>query len=111
MTRGDPAMLAVAVERDGARIRLSGSLSLDSVPSVLASSRDWFEDGADLEIDLSGIERSDSAGVALLLEWLRRARAAGHGINYVNPPAQMRAIVEFCALGSVLPMEERQVTE
>lgn len=85
------------------RLRLSGPVDTDTVPALLRASREAFDktgDGA--EIDLGGVTRMDSAGVALLLEWQRAAPAA---IRYRNPPAQMRAIVDFCGLEDILTLE------
>ncbi len=40
------------------------------------------------EIDLAGVARADSAGLALLLEWSLAARDAGRALSYRNiPPA------------------------
>lgn len=99
---------AVIARRDGDRVHLDGEFRFDTVPTMLAQSAEWFTGaGGELAIDLSGITRSDSAGVALLLEWLRRARAAGHTIRYLDPPAQMSAIIAFSALGDILPIERQ----
>jgi phospholipid transport system transporter-binding protein len=87
-------------------IRLSGRLSMASVPELVEKSRDWFRDANDVDVDFSAISQSDSAGVALMLEWLRRARQHGCKLHYRNLPAQMRAIVEFGDLGDILPLAD-----
>ncbi len=86
------------------RLRLSGTLTLESATRALSESEDWPESVR--TIDLSGIERSDSAGVALLLEWWRQARRRGADISYTHAPAQMRAIIEVSGLGGILPLAE-----
>lgn len=93
----------VRAEKSGEdSLRLSGTLTVATVAQALEDSEDW--PGAVRTIDLSGIERSDSAGVALLLEWWRRARHRGTELHYLNPPAQMRAIIDVSGLGEILPM-------
>ena len=42
------------------------------------------------------------AGVALLLEWVRDAHANHASLSFINAPAQMRAIIDFCALNDVI---------
>jgi phospholipid transport system transporter-binding protein len=91
-----------ATQRDGV-IRLEGEISLANASMLLRESTAWFSAARTLQIDLSGISRSDSAGAALMLEWARRARKAGGDIRYLNVPGQIKGIMEFCALGPVVP--------
>lgn len=85
------------------RLRLSGPVDTVTVPALLRESRRTFDEAGDrIEIDLGGVTRMDSAGVALLLDWQRRATAT---LNYRNPPAQMRAIVDFCGLEDILKID------
>lgn len=98
-------MERAAATRDASgRLSVTGELSAESVPGLLRETRDWFRDGGDLAVDLAGVTRADSAGVALLLDWLRSARSAGTTIRYQNPPAQMLDIIRFCALEEILPL-------
>ena len=80
-----------------------GDLSFDTVPALSAQSASLFHGCPALEIDLGGIERADSAGLALLIEWVRRARALEQQIRLVNIPEQMRDIVRVSGLDKVLP--------
>lgn len=89
----------------GTRLRLSGPVDTATVPALLRESRDAFDDAGDgIEIDLGGVTRMDSAGVALLLDWQRHSSAT---LRYRNPPAQMRAIVDFCGLEDILILENK----
>lgn len=86
------------------RIKVSGELGAQSVPGLLRAASGWFGTGESLTVDLTDVERTDSAGVALLLDWWRQARRHNTTIHYENAPAQMLAIVNFCALEGVLPL-------
>lgn len=86
------------------RINVSGELGAHSVPSLLRSTRGWFDDGDKIIVDLSQVERADSAGVALLLDWWRQAQNHNTQIHYSGAPAQMLDIIRFCALEDVLPL-------
>ena len=57
------------------RFRLEGEVDFDSVPELWAGSEAAFAPHASLEVDLDGVTRADSAAVALLLAWTRRAGA------------------------------------
>jgi len=86
-------------------VALSGELDAAHVRQRLHQSTDWFAgDSDDIDIDLSAITRTDSAGLALLLDWLRRARAAQIELTFRDAPPQMRALIDFCALHDILPL-------
>lgn len=89
-------------------VRIEGELDFDSVPARLRQSSGWFKQRghSNTVIDLGGVTRADSAGVALLLDWIRDAKQAGATLHFTNTPPQMRAIIDFCALGHVIPLEQ-----
>lgn len=89
-----------------AQIQISGELDANNVPERLRESTHWFDGGQAIDVDLAGVSRADSAGVALLLEWMRLARDAKAGLTFHNPPEQMRAIIDFCALADVIPLDD-----
>jgi phospholipid transport system transporter-binding protein len=57
-----------------------------------------------LEVDLANVQRADSSGVALLIEWLRLAQTNRQQIRFVNTPEQMRAIIRVAELDRLLPL-------
>ena len=95
----------VAVEkRSDGTIALSGEITLLNAHRVLESSEGWFDDGKAIVVDLGGVRHSDSGGLALLLEWARRARDAGREIRYQHVPDQLRNLAKFCNLDGILPV-------
>tara|TARA_B100002052_G_C15794343_1_gene557875 strand:+ start:736 stop:1053 length:318 start_codon:yes stop_codon:yes gene_type:complete len=88
------------------RVAVEGELDVDNVPARLKHSADWFEKNGATVIDLAEVTRADSAGVALLLEWIRDAEQAGSTLRFVNAPEQMRAIINFCGLDEVIALDE-----
>jgi phospholipid transport system transporter-binding protein len=85
--------------------RLQGDLTLEGVPQLLAR----LGNGAAVrgDLDLAGITRADSAGVALLLELKRRARAAGTEVVFRNAPPQLAHLADFFRLNPVLHLDSR----
>lgn len=83
--------------------RLRGNLSVDTVPGLWARIRGELDGGPELTIDLGGVTRADSAGLAMLVEWTRRARVNGQGIRFTNLPEQMLAIARVSGLDNMLP--------
>ena len=56
-----------------------------------------------LQISLAQVNRCDSSGVALLVDWLRQARDHERELKFVNIPAQMQAIIRVTDLEELLP--------
>ncbi len=61
-------------------------------------------DAPAVAVDLREVERSDSAGVALLVAWMRSARQAQRDIRFLNMPSQMLNIARVSGLDAILPL-------
>jgi phospholipid transport system transporter-binding protein len=57
---------------------------------------------AALVIDCAAVSACDSAGLAVLLEWLAEARRAGHTLRYINLPAELTALARISELEDLL---------
>ena len=68
---------AASAELDGEICTVSGTLDFDTAPGCLATVSDYIAEQRSLTIDLAGVERSNSAGLALIIEWLAQARHRG----------------------------------
>lgn len=86
------------------RFRVTGELGFDTVRDLLARSREQFAGAANLEIDLTAVSQGDSAGLALLIEWLRMAQQAGQTIRYVGMPAQLKGLAQISDIDELLPI-------
>ena len=80
---------------------LSGSLCFDSIPSLHQIAAKLLT-GSNITIDLAGVDYSDSAGIALLLNWLRRAQQEARELCFINPSEQMQTMAKICDLTSIL---------
>ena len=80
---------------DGDRSRVSGSLDFTTVNDLLSDGRDAIQGGRAAVIDLSGVTASDSAGLALLIEWLSLAKAARRTLRYENMPLQLHQLARL----------------
>ena len=87
-----------------------GTLSAQG-PLTFASARRAYELGAatlvhaaspKLEIDCRGITVSDSAGLAVLLEWLTVAKRAGRSLRYVQLPQGLAALARISDVEELL---------
>ena len=83
---------------------LQGELGFMSVPSVLHHAGVNMLGKEQITVDLKGVDRADSAGLALLVEWLRESEIAGNSIKFVNVPAQLLSIARVCGLEEILSL-------
>jgi len=101
-------MSEASLERAAAgRFRLRGELDFASVPALARRGRELFVDGGEVRVSLDGVERADSAGLALLVEWLREARRRQRQIRFTGVPAQMLSLARVSGVDELLALEGR----
>ena len=83
------------------RWSVAGPLTVDSAGDVLIASQD-----AELPttgvVSLADVRAVDSAGVAVLLSWRRRAAAEGKKLSFVDVPASLQALAELYGVEDLL---------
>ena len=84
---------------------VTGDLSFTTVPALSGGLDIKSADRSRISIDLAGVTRSDSAGLALLIEWLRQSERLDKTITFLNMPAQMQSIARVCGLEGILPAD------
>jgi phospholipid transport system transporter-binding protein len=83
---------------------IKGDLTLTQVVPLQKRSRRFWEKRSAVDVDLSGVGRADSAGLALIIEWSKNARKEGVEIRFFNPPDQLAAMARVSGLETVLPL-------
>lgn len=86
-------------------INVCGDLTFGTVNDLLASARRIFASIPVLNIDLVDVTCSDSAGLALLIDWMRSAKQQNKNIMFHNIPAQMLAMAHASGLDELLPLQ------
>ncbi|MCI0668102.1 MAG: STAS domain-containing protein [Methylococcaceae bacterium] len=100
-------MSNAAIERCDGGFSISGEMSFATVNRLLAqSSALSFNANPLLEIDLGRVSRADTAGLALLVEWMARAERGNSEIRYLNMPEQMRDIARVTEVEGLLNLCE-----
>jgi phospholipid transport system transporter-binding protein len=89
------------------RFRVSGVLDASTAREVLEESESRFEQFKELDVDLGGVGESDSAGLALLIEWLRVARQGNKAIRFANVPAQIEALARISEVDDLIGGEKK----
>lgn len=82
---------------------LSGEISLHTAEQLLVEGRAAIN-AIPVEqavLDLSGVTKTDSAGLALVVDWIRTARQRGADLKIVGAPSQLTDIARVSGLESV----------
>lgn len=84
---------------------VEGELSKFTVPSIVRHADRIVKSATqNIMIDLQAVTRTDSAGLALLLEWMSLAHQKQLQIHFRNLPAQLLKIAEVSDLDEILPL-------
>lgn len=86
---------------------LKGDLTLQNVTTLWHESKILFDRAqSPVHLELKDVTQSDSAGIALLIAWVRTLRQQKKEIYLKNPSPQMQAIAEISGLTHLLPFIE-----
>ncbi|HYG56104.1 MAG TPA: STAS domain-containing protein [Burkholderiales bacterium] len=91
------------IRREGARIILSGPVTLANVAALEQEGRRHLEEGV-RAVDLGEVTEMDSALLALILAWMRDAQARSAQLAIANPPASLRTIARLYGVEPLLPL-------
>jgi phospholipid transport system transporter-binding protein len=98
----------VLIERSGENLLgVRSDLTFTTVTAVLAQSQSLLHEGSTrVVIDLADVTRADSAGLALLMQWLRIGQKLGKDIRFRHLPEQLLAIARASDLDRLIPLED-----
>lgn len=99
-------LFTIQYDGDSQCYLISGELTLETAKAVLAETESQFDKSAQLDIDLAQVSRADSAGLALLITWMRQAKQSDKKISFAHLPAQMLAIAKASGLDTILPLKQ-----
>lgn len=93
--------------RDNGLFEVSGRMTFQTVPQFMAHTHEWLQGGSgQVTVDMHGVTLADSAGLALMLEWLQMARAAKREIVFTHIPDQVRDLIHVNGLQRVFMSRE-----
>ena len=89
------------------RFALDGEMTFATAEQILRISEAHFEQYTRIEVDFSAITDSDSAGLALLLEWITWANHTVREIRFTSLPERVIAIAKTTEVDNLLNRGER----
>jgi phospholipid transport system transporter-binding protein len=86
------------------QVEVRGPLTFATAKSARAAGRRLIEMSGDsaLQMDCSGVTESDSAGLAVLLDWLVLAKRHGGVVRFSALPAPIWAVAQLSNVDSLL---------
>ncbi len=94
-------------DQGGGKFALSGHMVFETAGQILFDSEVLFEEHTRIEVDLSGVTDTDSAGLALLLEWITWANHTVREIRFIDTPAKIDAIARTTEVDHLMKRGER----
>jgi phospholipid transport system transporter-binding protein len=91
---------------EGGRYRLTGCFGFETAAALLEKGDAAFRAHPDVELDLSGVADADSAGLAVLLAWIDRAKRRGHRLRFVGLPRELAGIAKITDVEPLLHAAE-----
>ena len=85
-------------------LRVSGAISYSNAASALARMPQPGRKGGTMDIDLSALEKSDSATLAVLIAWAARASREGVTLRYIRVPQGLRNLAKLSSVDQMLGM-------
>ena len=83
--------------------RLDAALTFATVPALHSHGLARIDAAAgELQFDLHQVSATDSAGLALLIDWLAAAKARQRTLRYAQPPAALRALAKLSDVESLI---------
>jgi phospholipid transport system transporter-binding protein len=84
-------------------VRIEGDLTVDTVPQLYREGRRLIDQsGSGLQMDLAGVTRADSGGLALLVDWLAMAEQQGRTLRYINLPTTIQSLAGLSEVTALL---------
>lgn len=88
-------------------LRLAGVLDYQTGPALREKGRALIRSTSTdpLQVDCSGVERSSSVGLSLLLAFTRDAMAMGRGIRFGGLSEEMQELAKVSGLADILALQ------
>ncbi len=94
----------MTIEQTNGICKISGDLTFERATEVFNSLKFSSIDQDQLIIDFSAVKESDSAALAVMLEWENQAKLNHKQISFVHVPAQLMRLIKMADLQNILKL-------
>ncbi len=89
------------VNEGGGRFIVDGDLTFQTIDKKTANSFGFMATAKNITMDLGGVGNADSAGLALMLEWLKHANHKKVQLQFKNIPEQLLNLAKLSGLNNL----------
>lgn len=86
------------VSKGGGQWLINGELTFVSIQKSLIESPPFLRSGKDITLDFSQVTATDSAGLALMIEWIKLSRHQRAQLHFKNVPKQLLNLAKLSGL-------------
>jgi phospholipid transport system transporter-binding protein len=97
---------AVIIARGDSSYAIEGVLDFDSVASLVAEGERMLSGSGRIDVDLGAIREANSAGLALVLEWMDMARRRRRDLRLHNLPESLMRLASLANVSGLLPLAD-----
>lgn len=83
------------INQGGGVFVIDGDLTFATIDKQTVKSFDFLKSSKPITIDLGRVPCTDSAGLALMIEWIKHARHHRSHLNFKNIPDQLRNLAKL----------------
>lgn len=112
-------MSKLTIVNEGAgRFIVDGDLTFSTIDKKTVSSITFLTTNKQITLDLGGVGNTDSAGLALMLEWIKQSRNKRVQLRFRNIPEQLLNLAKLSGLNKMsyfvsdtfIPLDETALT-
>lgn len=85
----------VILEQSAGVFQVQGDLTFATIDKQIVKSFSFLKSASSITIDLSKVSNTDSAGLALMIEWIKISRQYNTTLNFKNIPEQLRKLAKL----------------
>lgn len=91
------------IDRGDGEYAVAGDLTFAGIDRATLKANSFLQAADPIVLDLSEVANTDSAGLALLIEWLKDARKRHKQLRFKNLPTQLQTLVKLSGLDNAGP--------
>ena len=82
--------------------KVNGAITFETALALRKMGDRWIKKEKDILIDFQAVDQCNSAGLAVMIAWLRHAKRLNKSIRFIEVPSSLRAISAVYKITEIL---------
>ena len=105
-------MSKLTIVKEGAdRFIVDGNLTFAAIDKKIVKSFEFLASGKQITLDFGKVGNTDSAGLALMLEWIKQAHSKRVQLRFINIPGQLLNLAKLSGLDKMSHFSSGEFTD